>query len=418
MILSRLSLRIKSSAGTLLDLVGVLVFVFGLNVCAQQTAPEQPAPTTATGGQMAGQTTAEKPEAEQPMTAPAAKAADGITEDELRQMLAGKPIYLRGGYLDNSLSYNEHGGLIGHSPEGSYTLCGVQIDKVRLTRRKVELEGARYGLHFLGALASEDPTKAVDRVNITPKKKKLRITIDRELVVKAKKVKPIRGKGAAGLKTSAEAGPVEMAGADQAKTEIAAAAEQPAEQAAGAGKVTTATSPAQATKVLKEALNNVFAFGLDERMLAAMPAFWRLYYEAAAAKSDYRPADPAVLRQNTVDQKAKLLSTFEPASNQYAQDKGVVGMALYHVVIGADGRPGEIAVARPIGFGLDENAVEAIRNAKFEAAMKDGKPVPVLLDLVVEFRIYSKRTGETGTREPPDKDSGPVLPGPYSAEHP
>ena len=123
-----------------------------------------------------------------------------------------------------------------------------------------------------------------------------------------------------------------------------------------------------------------------------MPDFWKLYYEAAANKTDYRPADPAVLRENTVDKKAQLVTTFEPPSNQFAQDHGVAGMSLYHVVVGADGKPGEIAVARPIGFGLDESAVDSIRKATFQPAMKDGKPVPVMLNLVVEFRIYSKRT--------------------------
>ena len=86
-------------------------------------------------------------------------------------MLVGKQLFLRGGYLDNSLSFNEHGALIDHSVQGSYTLSAIEIDRVHLTRHKVELEGARYGLHFLGALPYEDPTSAMDRVKITPKKK-------------------------------------------------------------------------------------------------------------------------------------------------------------------------------------------------------------------------------------------------------
>ena len=104
-------------------------------------------------------------------------------------MLVGKPLFLRGGYLFDQLSYNELGVIIGRSPVASYTLCGVRIDKVHLTKHKLELEGERYGLHFLGAMPYEDPTKAMDRVRITPKKKVVRITIDRELVIKAKKVK-------------------------------------------------------------------------------------------------------------------------------------------------------------------------------------------------------------------------------------
>ena len=52
----------------------------------------------------------------------------------------------------------------------------------------------------------------------------------------------------------------------------------------------------------------------------------------------------------------------------------------------------------------------------FEPAIKDGKPVPVLLNLVVEFRIYSNRTGVTAnpTQQPPESS----LPGPYSVQRP
>ena len=305
-------------------------------------------------------------------------------------MLVGKALYLRGGYLDNTLNFGEHGQLIGHSPQGSYTLSGVQIDRVRLTKHKVELEGARYGLHFLGALPYEDPTKAVDRVRITPKKKVLKITVDRELVVTPKKKKDREKEkepkvkwrtGAPPRPTLAEATPNEIAEGDvspakpspqlaeddqnkaglvaatpakpapqpatqghelsdedQAKAEMAAAPE--AERPADPLSITTTTSPAHATRVLKDALDKIFAQGFDERMMASMPDFWKLYYQAVAAKADYRPTDPAVQRQNTVDKKARLLSTFEPGSNDFAQANGVAGMCLYHTVIGADGKAG------------------------------------------------------------------------------
>jgi TonB family protein len=166
--------------------------------------------------------------------------------------------------------------------------------------------------------------------------------------------------------------------------------------------------------VLKDALEQIFAQGLDERMMAAMPDFWKLYYQAVADKVDYRPKDPAILRQNTVDKKARLLTKFEPDSNEFAQANGVAGMALYHTVVDTNGQSGEVAVGRPIGFGLDENAVAAIRKAKFEPAFKNGKPVPVLLDLIVQFRIFSKQTDVVKPPEPDDKASEPVLPGPYS----
>jgi hypothetical protein len=50
--------------------------------------------------------------------------------------------------------------------------------------------------------------------------------------------------------------------------------------------------------------------------------------------------------------------------------------------------------------------------------MKDSKPVPVLLDLVVQFRIFSKRTAVNAEPESTDKPAEPVLPGPYSVPRP
>ncbi len=409
---------------------GILVFCVAMvwSMAARAQRESQTALAAARPDTQAVPAPAPSPTAALSGTAQQAEPGE-MTEEELRSLLVGKELFLRDGYLDNALSFNEHGALIGHSPQGSYTLCEIQINKVRLTRHKVELDGDRYALHFLGGLPYEDPTKAVDRVKITPKKKLVRITFDRELVVKPKekkeKEKPAwnASKTAspapppAAATTTAPSQPQQVSEASEAQAEIAAA--PAAERPADSNSVTATTSPAHANKVFLDALNNVFAQGFDARMMASMPGFWKLYYEAAAEKTDYRPKDPAVLSQNEVDKKARLVSIVDPASNQFAQDYGIAGICLYHVVVGTDGKPGEIAVARPIGFGLDESAVDSIRKATFEPAIKDGKPVPVMLDLVVEFRIYSKRTA-VASSQPQHQHSAaaePSLPGPYTVQH-
>jgi TonB family protein len=377
------------------------------------------------------------PETTLAATAPQAPApqAGEVTEEELKRQLVGKPLFLRGGYLGDSLSFTEHGDPTGHPAKGSYTLSAVQIDKVRLTKHKVELEGSRYALHFLGAMPYEDPDKAVDRVKITPKKKVLKITIDREQVVKPKKEKEKPRAKQAPLPGAAPAPPTTVASSETdaaAKPEATTAqapapaekepieeaekpAEQAAEQAADPGSVTTTVSLAHAAAVLREALDKVFASGLDEKVKAQMPDFWQLYYQAQAAGVDYRPKDNSVFRSSAVDQQAKLTSSIAPDSNEYAQASGIAGRALYRAVIGPDGKPGEIAVVRPIGFGLDEKAVEAIRKATFQPAIKAGAPVAESLDLAVMFRIYSKRTSvaatEAGT-EP--KPAAAIKPGPFT----
>jgi hypothetical protein len=404
-----------------------LVFSAQAQQPAQPDAAQQPTAPAAQSGNTQQPAAAPTETAAPTQATPAATASEaplpgGITEVELRQLLVGKALYLRGGYLDNNLSFNENGRLIGHSPQGSYTLNAIQIEKVHLLKHKVKLEGVRYGLHFTAQLAYEDPSKAFDRVRITPRKNVVKITIDREMVVNPKRKFGLFGGKGKNKKAENEAPallaaePAELSEADQLKASIAAAPE--AERPADPKSVTTTLSPAHATQVLKAALDQIFSQGLDGRMMAAMPDFWKLYYQAVAAKSDYRPQDPAVLRQNMVDKKAVLVSSFTPDSNEYAQANAVAGMALYYAVIGTDGKAGEIAVGRPIGFGLDENAVAAIRKATFQPAVKDGKPVPVVLDLVVEFRIYDKRTSVIAPPEPAEKPAEPVLPGPYSVPRP
>jgi hypothetical protein len=321
-----------------------------------------------------------------------------ITEDEIRKQFQGKTVYLRGGYLDNELHFDEQGRLVGNSPQASYTLSMVEIDKVHVGKHKVQLEGIRFGLHFLGASPTEDPLSAAsDKVRITPKKKVLKIAIQRAEVVKPKKDKKSKNELPSPV-PGTQSGPALESSEESVMTQ------------------------ARANQMLRDALDRVFSPGLDEKMIASMPDFWQLYYHAAAAKSNYRPSNPSVLRQNTVDQKARLLTIFQPDSNDFAQKAGVAGVALYHVVVGTDGKPAEIAVGRPIGFGLDENAVASIRKAAFQPAVKDGKPVPVLLDLLVEFRIYSKRTGaaapENSASATLSEPEAPSLPGPYSANQP
>lgn len=65
------------------------------------------------------------------------------------------------------------------------------------------------------------------------------------------------------------------------------------------------------------------------------------------------------------------------------------GVCLISLIVDAQGNPQNIRVARALGMGLDEKAIEAIRQYKFKPAMKDGKtPVPVPITIEVDFRLY------------------------------
>ncbi len=373
---------------------GLLLFgllVYGPALSAQQASP-QPMQTQAVPAQAVPAKTAS-------LTQSQATAAPIPTEDDLRRQLTGKTWYLRGMQLGDSLRFSIRGELLDHADTGSYTLCLVRIDKVQLTHKRLELEGARYALHFLGALPYEDPQKSVEEIRITPKKKLLRITIERQPVVKPKK-------SHADKKHPSQKPPPNAAPASSAPSSSAA---QDADHAAD--------SPAVAAQTLNHALQRILAPSLDAAMLASLPDDWQLYYAAQRSGHEFVPGDD-VLPSSAVDHSARLLKIIDPPSNSYAQANGIAGRALYRVVVSASGRPVRIAILRPIGFGLDESAVAAIQSASFAPALKSGQPVAEALDLGVMFRIYSKLT-DASSKAASDKTTAaprPSLPGPYSVK--
>ena len=84
----------------------------------------------------------------------------------------------------------------------------------------------------------------------------------------------------------------------------------------------------------------------------------------------------------------RILSDPEPEYSEEARKAKYQGVCVLWLVVGPDGRPRDIKVARSLGLGLDEKAIEAVKNWKFEPAMKDGKPVAVQINVEVNFHLY------------------------------
>lgn len=84
----------------------------------------------------------------------------------------------------------------------------------------------------------------------------------------------------------------------------------------------------------------------------------------------------------------RIVSDPEPEYSEEARKAKYQGVCVLWLVVGPDGRPRDIRVARSLGLGLDEKAIEAVKNWKFEPAMKDGKPVAVQINVEVNFHLY------------------------------
>lgn len=79
----------------------------------------------------------------------------------------------------------------------------------------------------------------------------------------------------------------------------------------------------------------------------------------------------------------------DPEFSDEARRAKYQGIVIISVIVDAHGNPVNPRVIRPLGMGLDEKALEAIRKYKFKPALKDGKtPVPVMVDIEVDFRLY------------------------------
>lgn len=54
-------------------------------------------------------------------------------------------------------------------------------------------------------------------------------------------------------------------------------------------------------------------------------------------------------------------------------------------VVTTDGQPAKVRVKQPVDPAFDEAAVKAVRQWQFKPGLKDGRPVPVLVEIELTF---------------------------------
>ncbi|HEY0264950.1 MAG TPA: energy transducer TonB [Granulicella sp.] len=84
----------------------------------------------------------------------------------------------------------------------------------------------------------------------------------------------------------------------------------------------------------------------------------------------------------------QLIYSVEPEFSEEARKAKVQGNVLVNLWVDTNGLPTHVHVLRGVGMGLDEKAVEAVRQYKFRPAMENGKPVLVELNVEVNFQIF------------------------------
>jgi TonB family protein len=83
----------------------------------------------------------------------------------------------------------------------------------------------------------------------------------------------------------------------------------------------------------------------------------------------------------------QLIYRVEPEYTEAARKAKYQGTVILLAVVDSDGKVRDLRVARALGLGLDEKALEAVRQWRFKPGLKDGRPVAVAASIEVTFRL-------------------------------
>jgi TonB family protein len=122
-----------------------------------------------------------------------------------------------------------------------------------------------------------------------------------------------------------------------------------------------------------------FQSSLGPQSVLAAKVAARLNQPAPEAPTVYSPGGPITPPRMNVH--------VAPEYSEEARKKKLQGTIQLSFVVDATGAATQVAVLRPIGFGLDEKAMEAVSQWKFSPGTKNGTPVAVQTQAEVTFHL-------------------------------
>ena len=102
----------------------------------------------------------------------------------------------------------------------------------------------------------------------------------------------------------------------------------------------------------------------------------------------------------------KVVYDPDPQYSEAARHAHYQGTVVLWLVVTPDGSPTKIRVVRHIGMGLDEAAILAVQRWRFQPATRNGQPVPVMINVEVNFRLDGGGPN-TSLQAPPEAQADP-----------
>jgi len=82
-----------------------------------------------------------------------------------------------------------------------------------------------------------------------------------------------------------------------------------------------------------------------------------------------------------------LVREIRPTYTDAARRQALEGDVVLEIVVRSDGSVGNVRVRRTLGGGLEQKAIDAVRQWRFLPARRQGAPVDVVVDVSVEFKL-------------------------------
>jgi TonB family protein len=146
-------------------------------------------------------------------------------------------------------------------------------------------------------------------------------------------------------------------------------------------------------KQLEGAFAAIFAVGIDSGLQRAMPDYWRHYFDPSLAWPQDALSGQTIYAMNGAADQIKDVTAprvehrVEAKYSEFAIRDKVQGTLQLRLVVDADGVPLRIAVSRPLGYGLDASAVEAMMKWRFAPGVKDGSAVATGMVVEQQFSL-------------------------------
>jgi TonB family protein len=115
----------------------------------------------------------------------------------------------------------------------------------------------------------------------------------------------------------------------------------------------------------------------------------RQHAQPELRRADFNPADATIYKAGKDGvQYPHAKYTPEPDFSEQARRARYQGTAILNVIVDQTGKIARVRLERALGAGLDENAMETIKDWRFDPATREGQPVAVEMKIEVSFALH------------------------------